>query len=183
MAIALTLLAGGLLLGWLAVSRMNSVMTPAPHGENTLLPSIDPTEAQRQVSFRIPEPAWLPPGLVIKGAHVNPPNWASLFYVRADGKEGGLSIEVTQGRVASTYAYPQPSRQAVRVNGQPAVYVHGSWDTHGEWNENADAASIEWATKTIAVHISAVGLGLGEAEMIRIAESLRLRDSEPTSIF
>jgi hypothetical protein len=97
-------------------------------GNVKVVPAIDFDQAQTQVSFAIPQPKWLPEGLVRQGSHVSPPDWAQTFYARAGGGEGGLGIEVTQGATHSQYVFPAAAKQSVTVNSQPAVCVQGAWN-------------------------------------------------------
>lgn len=138
-----------------------------------MLPVISFEEAQEQVSFVIPQPKWLPDGLVLKGSHVSPPNWAQYFYSRADGGEGGLGIEVTQGASQSQYVFPATATQPVKIKGQSAFCAQGSWNEKQEWIGTADAGHLEWSANGFLSTISHSGLGLSCNDLIKIAESLQ----------
>jgi hypothetical protein len=138
-----------------------------------VLPAVSLEEAQKQVSFAIPQPKWLPDDLVLKGAHVNPPNWAQYFYGRTDGAEGGLGIEVTQGASQSQYVFPETAKQPAKVNGQSAFCVQGSWNEKQEWISTADAGHLEWSANGFLYTIGHSGLGLTCNDLIKIAESLQ----------
>lgn len=170
---AIALLAGGLFAAQQFLNGIRAEQKAAPRAEVKEIPAISLAEAQKQVSFQIPQPGWLPEGLTLKGAHVNPPNWANVFYGRADGKEGGLGIEVAQGTGQTGYVFPDSAKQPVTVNGQPAIYIHGAWNGQGQWNDNEDAAALEWSANGFAFHLSCSGLGLSRDDVVRIAESLR----------
>ncbi len=137
------------------------------------IPAVSLAEAQQQVSFTIPQPAWLPEGLILKGAHVNPPNWAQTFYGGAEGGEAGLGIETTQGPRQGNYAYPDSAKQPVVVNGQPAVCVHGAWTKQQTWDSAADSGALEWSANDFSYQIGYSGLGLSCDGLIKIAESLQ----------
>jgi hypothetical protein len=158
--------------GWFAAQQFLN-QKAAPRAEVKEMPVVTLAEAQRQVSFKIPEPGWLPEGLTLKGAHVNPPNWASVFYGRADGKDGGLGIEIAQGAGKTNYVFPDSAKQPVTVNSQPAIYIHGAWNGQGQWNDGEDAAALEWSANGFALYLSGSGLGLSRDDMIRMAESVK----------
>ncbi len=168
----LALLAGGLFAVQQFLNGIRTEQRAAPRAEVREIPAVSLAEAQKQVSFNIPQPGWLPEGLTLKGAHVNPPGWANVFHGRADGREGGLGIEATQGTGKTNYVFPDSAKQPVAVNGQPAIYIHGAWNGQGQWNDNADAATLEWSANGFALHLSGSGLGLSRDEIIRIAESV-----------
>ena len=139
----------------------------------TVLPAVSLEEAQKQVSFVMPQPQWLPDGLVLTGAHVSPPNWAQQFYSRADGGTSGLGIEVTQGASQSQYVFPDDAKQPVQVNGQSAFCVQGSWNERRDWISTADAGHLEWSANGFLYTIGHSGLGLVCNDLIKIAESLK----------
>jgi hypothetical protein len=142
-------------------------------GNVRLVPAIGLDQAQTQVSFAIPQPKWLPEGLVRQGSHVSPPDWAQTFYARAGGGEGGLGIEVTQGATHSLYVFPAAAKQSVTVNGQAAVCVQGSWNEKKQWMATADAVDLEWSANGFLYTIGGSGLGLNCNDLIKIGESLR----------
>jgi hypothetical protein len=148
---------------------------PGPMMEVRALYPVSLAEAQRQVPFAIPRPTWLPEGLILKGAHVSPPNWAQTFYGRAEGGDGGFGIETTYGLHEGGYFYPDAAKQQVIVNGQSAICVQGAFnDLQGrEWNDAADTGALEWSANGFTYHIGHSGLGLTCNDLIKIAESLR----------
>lgn len=155
------------------VLQVSAGQPAAPWAESREIPLVGLPEAQQQVSFKMPEPSWLPEGLVLKGSHVNPPNWANVFYGRTDGREGGLGIEVTQGATKSSCVFPDSAKQPVTVNGQPAVYVRGAWNSDRQWMDAEYAGTLEWVANGSAYHLSFSGLDLSREDLIRIAESVR----------
>jgi hypothetical protein len=170
---AVSLLAGALVITQQFMYRIAATPATAPRAEEREIPVVTLNQAQEQVSFTIPQPAWLPDGLALKGSHVNPPNWAQVFYARADGKDGGLGLEATRGARQGPYAFPNNARQTATVSGQPALYVHGAWTARGEWSDQADAGTLEWSAGGFSYHLSYSGLGLTRDELVRIAESVR----------
>jgi hypothetical protein len=171
--LGIALLAGG----WFAAQQfLNATRVEqkvAPQAEVREIPALTLAEAQKQIAFNIPQPGWLPAGLILKGSHVNPPNWANVFYGYADGKEAGLGIQVAPSTGLPNYVFPESARQPVIVNGQPATYIHGAWNAQGQWNDNEDAAALEWSANGFAFHLSGSDLGLTREDLIRIAESVK----------
>ena len=134
-------------------------------------------EAQQRVSFRIPLPAWLPEGLTLRGAHVQPPDWAQIFYSSADsptaGNGAGLGIEITKGSPQGKYVFPDTAKQQVMVHGQAAICVHGAWNERQEWMDTAGAGALEWAAKGFTYDNGYSGLDLTCNDLGPIAEALR----------
>ena len=129
-------------------------------------------EAQRQVSFSIPQPTDLPAGVVLKGAHVLPQNnWVQTFY-GLPNQPGGLAIETIQGPPDSNYIFPDTARQPVRVNDQSAECIQGAWDEQDEWRSEADVVTLEWSAGRFFYHMQASDLDLDCAALIEIAASL-----------
>jgi hypothetical protein len=159
------LIATGLLL---ALARFGPVV-----GEVRVAPPVNPVEAQQQLPFTIPQPQWLPEGLMLKGANVDPPNWVRIFYQFSDEREGGLSLETQHGIREGGYFFPENAKQSVMVKGQPAVCVQGTWNENGDWLAAADAGALEWLADGFFYHIGHAGLSLRCEDLIRIAESLR----------
>ncbi len=147
--------------------------------EERVIPVVSLAEAQRQVSFTIPQPRWLPDGLELKSAHVSPPNWAQTFYGRTNGGEGGFGIETTQGPREGGYVYSEAAKQQVTVNGRAAICVQGAWNEHQEWMDTADAGALEWSANGFTYHIGYSHLGLSCGDLIRIAKSLTGSDPVP----
>jgi hypothetical protein len=146
---------------------------PAPSINVNVIPVVNPTEAQRQLPFHIPQPTWLPEGLILKGAHVDPPNWANVFYGRAEGGEAGFGFEIHFGPREGGYVYADSAKRKVLVSDQPATCVRGAWNERGEWNDSADATTLEWSANGFDYHMSQSELDLTCDDLIRIAESLR----------
>jgi hypothetical protein len=148
---------------------------PGPMMDEHILSPVSLAEAQRQVPFRILLPTWLPDGLILNGAHVNPPNWVNIFYGRTEGGDAGFGIETAYDPREGGYLYPGAAKQQVMVNGQPAICVQGAWkDLQAkEWNDAADSGALEWSANGFTYHIGHSGLGLTCNDLIKIAESLR----------
>jgi hypothetical protein len=146
---------------------------PGPMIDERVLSPVSLAEAQRQVPFAIPQPTWLPEGLILKGAHVSPPNWVNIFYGRTEGGDAGFGIEITYGPREGVYLYPDAAKQPVMVNGQSAVCVQGAWNEQQEWNATADVAALEWSADGFTYRMGHSGLSLTCNDLIKIAESLR----------
>ncbi len=141
--VALVLIAASLLIAR-RFPVAKSLQSPA--GVEQEIPALTVERAQRMVAFPLPVPTYLPPGLVVGGSHVRPPNWAALFYVESDGGSGGLSVEKSIGLPQGEYAFPHDARVLVEVGENSGFYVQGSWDEHLSWHAEADANFLQWTT-------------------------------------
>jgi hypothetical protein len=142
---------------WLASSAL-SPQPSAPIAVEREIPAINLPEAQAQISFAIPKPEWLPEALILKGSHVNPPDWAQTFYGYPEGGDGGLGIEATRGGTTSQYDFPDEAKQPVTIDGQSGVCIAGGWDENLVWNNEADSGALEWAADGFFYHIGHSGL-------------------------
>lgn len=159
--------------------------TPAVAGTPQLVMWVPLAEVQRNTPFPIRAPAWLPKGLIVRGAFTAPayssddvdgPIKVRVQYGRADGAMGGLGIEQTATeRYRGGNAIPSTKAQSVTVSGHPAVYVQGAWTSTMAmaWDETADAAMLSWNQDGFTFMIQTGSLGLTRDDLIRIAESLR----------
>ncbi len=144
--------------------------------------------AQRLVPFYIPLPTWLPEGLQLQGARVvraagldqrseggslTPPVLVTVVYCPTPESTAGIFITVTQGGEYGRFGFPPSAAQQVRVNGQPATYVHGVENKNGTWDATADYGALVWAADGLTYELRYSELGLNQATLIRIAESLR----------
>jgi hypothetical protein len=89
-----------------------------------------------------------------------------------------LSIGEEPGTPNGGSGVPSSSTHTVRVNGHPAVYVHGNYeskDPNGPavWNPNADISELSWQADGITYDLSAYHLRLSRADVIGIAESVQ----------
>ncbi len=138
-----------------------------------MTPSLSLAEAQQQVDFPMRTPSWLPPGVVFRGALVAPDGSVGVSYRSADDPSKGMGIQMHRGAGAGGYVLPASAAQNVQVNGHPAVYAAGAWDQSHQWNRAADAGLLSWEEDGFTYVFSFSGLGLSQADVIRIAESLR----------
>jgi hypothetical protein len=153
-------------------SRTQSKSVPSVQNLGT--PSLTLAEAQQQAAFPIPTPAWLPPGVVFRGALVVPESrTVVLSYRGTEGPLKGMGIQIKQGAPAGGYAIPASAARTVTVLGQAAVYTPGVWDESGNWNGTADAGLLSWQRGGFTYVLSFSGLGLTTADVVRIAESLQ----------
>ena len=151
-------------------------------------PLLDLQHAQGLLSFRIRTASWVPSGLRFVGVSMSPisPDFsryedrASVIY-RPDGASGqtgpGVRIDERPGTSVGGSSVPSSAVRNVRVNGRPAVYVHGSYESApggpGIWNPKADDEELSWQADGITYNLTASGLGLTQSDMIRIASSIR----------
>lgn len=156
--------AAGLVTTQKASPATQTTSGPAVVSELYSIPLLSLEEAQRQVTFHIPTPAWLPAGLTLNGVRIMDP-WVSLSYIKQDAgfENAGLSINIAPGQVADSRDVGV-QRQKVTVNGQPAVY---------EWVEGKDLGTLSWQQDGFAYSVGGGGLGLSRDDLIRIAETLR----------
>jgi hypothetical protein len=139
-------------------------------------------EAQAQVPFAIPRPAFLPPGYGLRGviSHTYPdlPAWVpqpffvELVYEDSQGRELSLRVyPIMLGDEASIsgmnlQAAPIQEVQDVDVDGQPGVLLRlGSDKAEAAWQE------IVWEQGDLILALSATDLR--EQELLRIARSVR----------
>ena len=139
-------------------------------------------EAQQQISFAIPQPAYLPTGYQLQGvdsytypdlpAWVPQPLFVELVYADGQGAELNLraySIVLDEEVSISSLNLQAQSIQGatdVDVNGQPGVVLHlGSEGARAVWRE------VVWEQADLILSLSSVDLT--EAELLRIARSVR----------
>lgn len=127
------------------------------------IPIVTLEEAQKQASFKMHLPTWLPNGLTLGGAHVLPDGtWANTFYIPSDAvlqaKHAGMGLAM------STKPRMNPSQDIPNafVNGHPANYE--TTETYSQ---------LSWEQDGLSYSLGASNLNLTRAELIRIAESLR----------
>ncbi len=160
-----------------------SVATPAPATTTGAgLPWLNLDEAQRQVTFPIRVPTWLPTGLTRRGVLVGSSgavNGVSLgvkvltSYRADDGGAGGLHIDQITGAPAGGYGIPATQTRPTLVSGYPATYARGAWQQDGRWDATADAGTLSWADGAFTYVVQYSDLALSEADLLRLAEGLR----------
>ncbi len=134
------------------------------------LPPLSVNEAQSKVPFPIPQPGWLPSGLVLRGVYVGAPHSLSIAYVPAAAPasdapgKAGLSITVMTEDSRGTIALGGAESRPVFVNGNKGRY----WVVEGK-----DLTMLSWTAGGLRYAVLSSGLGLTQNELLRIAESLR----------
>jgi hypothetical protein len=160
-------------------------ITPGHGIEREGPPPLTLAQAQARVSFTIRQPAWLPKGVVFKAAVAFPPRLGELasdgvvlFYAGAHGT-GGLSLQEIRPDPSGSAGPAVPAERvlATRVNGQPAAYAHGGWQPSGQgqatWDDRLDTSFLSWDAGGLDYLLTAIHLGLGEADLLRNAASMR----------
>ncbi|MGQ9682547.1 MAG: hypothetical protein ACUVX9_08435 [Anaerolineae bacterium] len=167
------------------VVLVEATVTP---GEAAPAPSVQ--DLRQQVGFPLRVPTWLPAGLVLANGSaqdLGETQKVILEYRRTT--EVGTDAPVLRQWVA-TGPMPAPPLLAAKyeqpssVAGLPAIYTHGGWREDGRgdpetavgplrWDDTLDAAYLTWEEDGLTYLLEAQGLGLSEAELVRIAESLR----------
>ena len=143
-------------------------------GSPQQMPRLTVAEAQQLAGFPIPQPSFLPPGVVFRFAFASTDHTGVvLSYGRVGDQSSGMFIQIDQGARSGGYAIPASAARTVKVNGHDAVYAHGSWDQSQNWNSSADSALLSWQGGGFTYVMSYSGLRLSQADMIRIAESLQ----------
>jgi hypothetical protein len=170
--IAATPARGLLPFGWIRFGTVIVSPTPTHTGnqpqsgavpEGRALPRLTLAEAQRLATFRIPQPSYLPSGVEFRFAFAIPEgSWVSLAYGRPGNRPGGMGIQIQQGKPSGYYQVPSSAAQTVKVNGHDAVY----------WSRPADEGLLSWQEGNFTFVMQYSGLGLSQADMIRIAEGL-----------
>ncbi len=124
-------------------------------------------EAQQVIPFHIPHPTWLPAGVTLQGAHVQPPNWVNVFYGHTPPQlgvaTGGIGFQVHRGDSVGTSQIIGTEGEEIRIGDIPAVM---------EWVPGGDTGSIKWAVADFHYQASTSGLGLRREDLIRFAESI-----------
>ncbi len=173
-----------------------------------IIPPISFAAAQAQVPFAIPLPTLLPEGFELwatrvgTGPHgesmdedgnrvtIEPPVQVILHFKPDESSKSRYHPEATLGLdisgqtgVQGGYAVPAGSEAGVEINGNPAVFVSGSWVRLDEskppspdnmtWDDTADAVMLSWEADGFTYTLSGSHLGLTQEEYIRIAESIK----------
>jgi hypothetical protein len=147
---------------------------PGVVGGSQQMPRLTLAEAQQLAGFPIPQPSFLPQGVVFRFAFASTDHTgAVLSYGRVGDQSSGMFIQIDKGARSGGYAIPASAARTVKVNGHDAVYARGSWDQSQNWNSSADSALLSWQGGGFTYVMSYSGLRLSQADMIRIAESLR----------
>lgn len=168
--------------------RIESASTPSPLpataviGEAAIRESLTLAQAQEQVSFPIPQPAYLPPAYRLEGIHsytypelppwIRQPFFLELVYGDASGDELILRVyPIVLGREASIsgldlQATSIQAADNVEVNGQPAVLLQvGTSRGEPVWRE------VVWEQDDLILALSADHLA--EEDLLRVASSVR----------
>jgi RNA polymerase sigma factor (sigma-70 family) len=106
-------------------------------------------------------------------ALVDRAEWAIVRCMRPSSATGDIAIQETTRHSRGGYAFPAAGAEDVTVNGHPATYVHGSYDGDGQWDSNVDVSTMSWDADGITYVLSSEGLGLGRADLLRVANSIR----------
>jgi hypothetical protein len=154
-----------------------AVITRPPNAQPGIrvTPNLSLADAQAKVSFTIPTPGWLPDGVSFKGALVEP-NDSGVYLAYRGAGGGGVGLAVHPGTKVGGPAVP--AAQRVQVDGSPAYFVHGSYESSGPgtaatWDPAADDEELTWQRNGITYDLTAGGLHLSRTDLVRIAESIR----------
>ncbi len=125
-------------------------------------------EAQQQVRFDIPELTWLPDGVTLQGVLVAGPKDLAVVYRPSAEVEENVTLQVTVGHPEGGYIIDPRTAQDVQVGEHPAVYAR-----RADASTGVDLVELSWADDRFTYMLSAFNLHLDQADMIRIAESVR----------
>ncbi|MEJ2736377.1 MAG: DUF4367 domain-containing protein, partial [Anaerolineae bacterium] len=183
-AVGLTPLGQTAVAGFMAVFNLGraEVRATATAGGTAVQERLTLEEAQQQISFTIPQPAYLPTGYQLQGvdsytypdlpAWVPQPLFVELVYGDDQGEELNLraySIVLDdEVSISALNLQAQSIREAtdVDVNGHPGVALRlGSEGARAVWHE------VVWEQADLILSLSSVDLT--EAELLRIARSVR----------
>jgi hypothetical protein len=162
------------------------------------VPAIPPSEPVRslsleelraQVPFIVLAPTEVPAGLDYVRREVSDVGSGLQVYLTYgrtpdyNYDSGLLMLIASQGPISAPPLLAASREQAVTVNGQPGIYAHGGWQNNGQgdpatrfgdllWDDTIDSAYLTWAQEGVTYLLQAHGLGLGEAELIAVAEGM-----------
>jgi hypothetical protein len=155
--------------------------------------SID--EVRKQIGFSLLLPTWLPDGLIYVDRSIS-------GYDPRNGQGSGKQLTVEYGRTANfDYAssilflavndgpigapplLAESREQAVTVNGQPGIYVHGGWRDDGkgdpktklgilQWDDQEDSAYLTWTQAGVTYLLEAHNLSLQLEGLQQVAMSM-----------
>lgn len=151
---------------------------PTVTGPVECTPSLSLADAQRQVAFRIPVPSVLPQGVTYRGALVLAPHTVYLSYGRPGDQPGAVGLSVRDDAPVGGPAVPAGAAQAVAFgDGTVGYFVRGAYDDNGpgtpaHWDPSADDVELTWQRGTITFDLTAGALHLGEADLLKIAQSV-----------
>ncbi len=161
-------------------------------------PSLSLEEVRQRLPFSLGIPSWLPDGLTYM--HVSVTTYdsntlegsgqqVSIMYSRTadfDFESGVLLFRANDGPIGAPPLLAESRQQAVTVNGQPGIYVHGGWRDDGggdsntkmgalQWDDQIDDAYLTWSQDGITYLLEAHNLGLSLSDLLHIAASLETK--------
>ena len=165
----------------IAPAQVTTTATAAA-GSTAVVEALTLEQAQAQVSFAIPQPAYLPPGYRLLEVHsytypdlpawIPQPLCIELVYGDGRGDQAALHLyPITLGDRANISglnlgASPIKDVRDVDVDGKPGVLLSlGAQGTEAIWQE------LVWEQGDLILSLSAAGLG--EDELMRIARSVQ----------
>ena len=158
-------------------------------------PSLSSEEIRAQINFSLRLPGWLPEGLDYTRGNIStydPQSWegsgkkVGMEYGRTasfDFASGLLLLHANDGAISAPPLLAESRQQAVTVNGQAGIYVHGGWQDDGrgdpntrlgilQWDDQADDAYLTWTQDGVTYLLEAHNLGLALEDLQRIAASM-----------
>lgn len=162
------------------------------------IPSLSLEQAQRQLSFQLRLPAWLPAEFDLAPKYVSvsrrgPGGLSPEVWLSFSGPTGVGSplvfVKESVGPPESWYPVAEAEALEPLVHGQTAVAALGDWDrrygvVHGArdvipsagglWDPNADAGLISWESDGVTFLVRVINLRPTVDDLVQIAESFEV---------
>ncbi len=131
--------------------------------------------ALKDLPFTISLPTYIPERFVFTNNVFKTKSWISMSWV--DKHQGEINLMVARNWEVIFQA-GMDSAEAISINGQPALLIHGWWERNGKWDQNLGVLQLSWRKDGLIYNLStqnpilAVKV-LSEDELIKIAESIK----------
>jgi hypothetical protein len=146
-------------------------------------------ELRAQIGFPLLAPTELPAGLDHVRREVRDLGDGAQVYLsyaltpEHTFEEGVLLLIAREGALSAPPLLAASREQAVSVNEQSAIYVHGGWQDNGQgdpdtrfgdllWDDAVDSAYLTWEQDGVTYLLQAHGLGLAAEDLLQIASSM-----------
>ena len=128
-------------------------------------------EARARVPFAVGLPAWVPDGFALQDeADIVLPTVdgksAALIVTFQNAAEDAITLQVSQGTEARTYAEGAVSAEQIQVNGQPATLARS-----GFFNRNH--LGLSWKRQEVSYSLAAEEGVVSAEDLVRMAESVK----------
>lgn len=147
---------------------------------------VDVEEARAKLPFSFGLPTWIPEGyvpsgkaLVLLSADESDLSKATNIYLYWEDGSGNrlfLIVQAPELAECSTCVIPIGADSTVEVviHGSPAALTRGAWDPELEaWDTSQGTINLRWISEDAIYMLTAVESSVSEADLIRVAESIR----------